>query len=48
MEQDAYIWELRQLSILKRRDEQANEAEQVLVEKMNEVLDEAVTVTPEF
>ena len=29
-------------------DEQANEAEQVLVEKMNEVLDEAVTVTPEF
>lgn len=28
--------------------EQANEAEQVLVEKMNEVLDEEVTVTPEF
>ena len=28
--------------------EQANEAEQVLVEKMDEVLDEEVTVTPEF
>lgn len=28
--------------------EQANKAEQVLVEKMNEVLDEEVTVTPEF
>lgn len=28
--------------------EQANEAEQVLVEKMNEVLDEEVTVTSEF